>query len=103
MISRFCYIRFGEIPEIGFSKNWLTGKLEEGVSCYEAIERDNAYLVIIPSLKESTCVSLASILDRPMLEITGKLIGYGSENEPLLINPTIVKEVFQERNISNYG
>lgn len=103
MIGRLCYIRFGNIPEIGFSKNWLKDKLEEGVSCYEAVEREGVYSILIPSLTGNTCVGLSAVLDRPMYEIIGTLVGYGSDNEPLLLNPNIIKEIFQERTSSGYG
>lgn len=100
---RICYIRFGEIPPLGYSKNWLINKLEEGVSVYEAMERNGIYSVILPSLLGGACVSLSGVLDRPMYEVSGDLIGIGSDGEPLLSNCEIVKEIHQFRDSQGMG
>lgn len=100
---RFCYVRFGELPTLGFSKNYLTDKLEEGVSVYECIERNGIYSIIVPSLKGGACVTLSCVLDRKMYEVIGNMVGYGSEGEPLLLNCEIVKEIFQERDSQGLG
>ena len=39
-MMKLIYVRFGEIPANGKSKNYLTGEYEKGVSVYEALERE---------------------------------------------------------------
>lgn len=83
---KLVYVRFGDIPPGENSKNYLTGKTERGVSVYEAIMRDNKVNILMPSLTYSCCVSLSGVLDRPMHILTGKVVGIGSDGEPLLID-----------------
>ena len=90
---KLIYVRFGNIPENQMSKNYLTGEYENGVSVYEAIERDNNISIILPSLTGSACVSLSGVLDRPMYIVDGELCGTGSDGEPLLKNCKIVREI----------
>ncbi len=90
---KLLYVRFGEIPENGKSKNYLTGEYENGVSVYEAIERDNNISIILPSLTGSACVSLSGVLDRPMYIVDGELCGTRSDGEPLLKNCKVVREI----------
>ena len=78
------FVRFGDIPEHGKSKNHLTGKLEAGVSCYEAIRRGDRIQVILPKLETTGLVSLSGVNERPMHEVRGAVVGYGSDGEPLL-------------------
>lgn len=83
------FIRFGDIPQNGKSKIYC-GEVfegyEVGVSVYEAIKDGDNIQVLMPSLTYSACVSLSGCLERPMLEVTGEVIGKGSDGEPLLKN-----------------
>lgn len=90
---KLIYVRFGNIPENQMSKNYLTVEYENGVSVYEAIERDNNISIILPSLTGSACVTLSGVLDRPMYIVDGELCGTGSDGEPLLKNCKIVREI----------
>ena len=95
------YIRFGEIPENGFSTIYSYGQevgKEEGVSCYRAIIDENGVTHICLPLPftESRWNVLQGFIhydDRPAFLITGDIIGYGSEGEPLLKNVRIAKSI----------
>lgn len=87
------YLRFGEIPESGKSKNHLTGNLEIGVSVYDCVFLNGRYKLVMPNLTHSACVSLSGVLERPCFLVTGVLIGRGSDGEPLLRSPVIIKPI----------
>jgi hypothetical protein len=98
---RLCYVRFGHIPETGYSKNHLTGECENGTSVYEALERGGKYQIILPKIESigslgmcfnvSQCISL--LKEKPLFEVEGDHIGVGSDGEPLLKNCRVVKEI----------
>ena len=102
------YIRFGEIPlneRSGIYKG-DEGKIGEeiGVSCYDVILLDNEYQVMIPlQAKRSTLVTLRRMIEawedgkRKCFLIEGKKIGHGSDNEPLVVNIKIVKQLFYKK------
>ena len=92
-MMKLVYVRFGEIPANGKSKNHFTDEYEKGVSVYEALERDEKISILLPSLTGSACVSLSGVLDRPMYIVDGELCGTGSDGEPLLKNCKIVREI----------
>lgn len=100
---RMIYVRFGDIPENERSKNCLTGGYEDGVSVYEAIERDDDISIILPNLSVSTCGSLSGVLDRPMYIVEGDVVGTGNDGEPLLRNCRVIKEVVKNSLKSNQG
>jgi hypothetical protein len=87
------YIRFGDLPKNNKSKNYLINKLENGVSVYNAVLDGEYYKIVLPELTESACVSLSGVLRRKCFLVEGDLIGLGSDNEPLLKNIKIIKEV----------
>lgn len=105
------YIRFGKIPKDEQSNMKLhletIGK-EQGVSCFEVVERDGQFLPILPiPCTEDTlctidyCLHEASAGLRPVYIITGELVGKGVDKEPLLRNITIVKDI-SEKFINTY-
>jgi len=77
--------------------NYLMKKSEMGISVYEAIERNGNYMILMPSLTGSACVTLSGELDNPMYEVCGQIVGIGSDGEPLLSNCRIIKEIIQVR------
>ena len=93
------YIRFGDIPESGFSTIYSHGEesgKEKGISCYRALidENDVVHICLpLPFDSSKWNVFQGFILydDRPAYLITGDLVGYGSEGEPLLENVKIAK------------
>lgn len=89
-IRKIGYVRFGNLPSTGISKNNLTEESEIGVSVYEAIERDGIISVLLPRLTESACVSLSGVLSRQAHWVDGHLVGYGSDGEPLLADCKII-------------
>lgn len=71
-------IRFGEIPECGYSRNWADGSVEPGVSCVkilrEAGDED------IEGIYAVTCG------DREKIRVAGWWLGLsGSDGEPCLL------------------
>ena len=96
------YIRFGEIP-LNERSGIYKGE-EIGVSCYDVILLDNEYQVMIPlQAKRSTLVTLRRMIEawedgkRKCFLIEGKKIGKGSDNEPLVVNIKIVKQLFYKK------
>lgn len=99
---RPCYIRFGHIPDCGYSTNFNTGQPEAGVSVFEAVEVEGAYRLLMPLFKPDlliTCLSLCytagqslkALEGRPVFEVEGKPVGIGSDGEPVLAECRIVK------------
>lgn len=71
-------IRFGEIPECGYSMNWAEGKAEPGVSCVKII-RDES---------DANDLSLydVTLMDREKIRVAGWWLGLsGSDGEPTLL------------------
>lgn len=91
------FIRFGELPQSGKSRNHLTEQDEAGVSVYEAVERkDGRIQVLLPRLDYSACVSLSGCIDRPAFIVHGEIVGYGSDGEPLLRDCRVVRAIAKE-------
>ena len=76
------YIRFGELPEGGRSKNFRDDVLESGVSCFDAeIATDGSYRILLtPALQ----VTYLTVMDRDAYRLYGERIGTGADGEPLL-------------------
>lgn len=78
-------IRFGEIPERGYSVNWADGTAEPGVSCVKIIrnEEDEKEL----SLYDVT------LMDRDRIRVAGWWLGLsGSDGEPTLLGAVKIEE-----------
>lgn len=86
-------VRYGGLPPDCRSKNHLTGTLEAGISVYEAILRDGAVQIILPSVETPGLVSLSGVNERPLYEVAGVLVGRGSDGEPLLNPCRIVRDL----------
>jgi hypothetical protein len=97
------YIRFGDFPKSGRSKNYATGEIEKGVSAYPAkwnVEK-NRWEIIEAQLEEFA--ALYSFTDditqgqgRPVYLVQGQeLLSLGSDGEPMLDinNVKIVKKL----------
>lgn len=95
------YIRFGEIPEDGHSKIYLGSEKvgeEAGVSVYEAVFADNRYYPKLPdNPTESAITDFYEFLldsDRKVYLVIGNRIRInGKDNEPLLENVKVIKEI----------
>lgn len=96
------YIRFGNLPKSGKSKNYATGKLEKGVSCYNALWdlEKNAYVRTGNSL-EGAAINYI-IKGAPIYFITGEEVGTGSDGEPLLSNAQILAELIFDPDKKGY-
>lgn len=79
------YVRFGEVPSSGYSRNDETDSLEAGVSCYRATINDDQDIVnlIVPN-DESATTAMSLWSDRPVYLVDGELLGIGGDGEPVL-------------------
>ena len=86
------FIRFGELPKSGKSRNWSTGKNERGVSCYRSTYNilTGAYNTYgaLPGAEISYLMRNANIY-----LITGDVVGVGSDGEPVINNAKIVAQL----------
>lgn len=73
------YVRFGGLPAGGISYNYRDSVSEMGVSCYRAVLKGDKVYIDCP---DPGFIMFNS--DRPLREITGVLVGTGSDGEPLL-------------------
>jgi len=79
------YIRFGELPAGGRSRNHATGQLEAGVSCYRARRRvDGGYELVSSGLPYATIAAAMGAYGNTVLLIAGEECGLGSDGEPVL-------------------
>ncbi len=80
------FIRFGDLPEGGRSRNYRTGRLEPGVSVYRATRTPEGGYVLGPlsAFERSAAVSMFVLGRRPPFEVTGREVGVGSAGEPVL-------------------
>lgn len=95
------YIRFGDIPRnehSGVYRGEVKIGEEIGVSVYSAIidEEENISLGIpLPINKDTldTFVHLMEYENRPCYLVTGRLVGKGSDGEPLIRNVRIIRKI----------
>ncbi len=78
-----CYVRFGELPEHGFSYDHRRRRWEAGVSYFRGYRTPEGYLV---DLEGSTALGIAylGVRKRRAFALEGKLVGTGCNGEPLL-------------------
>lgn len=95
--ARPTYIRFGELPTGGRSQIWnpADSRVEErGVSCFHGYATPDGRYVVDPG-EQLSCVrasiALVSVVSRPVFELEGRVIGSGSDGEPLLVNCTATR------------
>lgn len=104
-MNRF-YIRFGEIPTDEKSKIFYNGEYivgeEEGVSVYDCEYIDNRPRIVLPIITTSNslnCIDgfigdyISGDKRVPIYLVTGDLVGYGSDNEPLIKNVNIISKL----------
>lgn len=99
------FIRFGEIPEDEQSsihyRSYYCGK-EPGVSVYDClIWGDGIPQIVLPTpYLEGALNTLTGLLiynkDRPVYLVSGDVVGRGHDNEPLIKNIKIVKDITKE-------
>lgn len=80
------YIRFGNMPKGGRSKNYVTGQMENGLSVYAATYDLETGAIILDGSIANPGTLFFMVGDRPVYLVTGEEIGEGSDGEPLLEN-----------------
>jgi hypothetical protein len=79
------YVRFGDLPEGGRSRNDETGQYEAGVSVYHAEWANSDHDVLCVLLcNEGDVAQLHILEDRSLYLVEGIEVGKGSDGEPLL-------------------
>lgn len=80
------YIRFGDVPKCGYSKNYLFDEPEAGVSCFEAeiMPSGNFKLIRLTPQLQCEAAFYSSDSNRPMYRLYGERVGYGWSGDPLL-------------------
>lgn len=87
------YIRFCKIPHDERSYNFMRNRKEEGVSVFKA---DTNNMPIIENAEQAK--SLWARLHRRHYLVTGDIVGYGQDGEPLLQNVKVVRRLRLDRN-----
>ena len=112
------YIRFGYIPKSERSNickdmncsDSIIGQ-EQGVSCYECLKVDEKFRIIYPpfnSLWDKSALNLNILIKRfidnetKCFLINGNVVGRGTDNEPLLRDIQVIKELFINDFIYDY-
>lgn len=81
------YLRFKNLPENERSFNFIEEKYEDGISVFEIVD-GKPYLPTLELLG-----SFASRNYDPTYIVTGDVVGIGFDDEPLLKNVKIIKEI----------
>lgn len=112
MVQDLIYIRFGDIPENEHSRrgNGLMGSgyrcvgYEDGVSVWNAVLLEDGYHLVAP-LNGNSCTygdfsanafpddCCGYQPDQKIYVVTGEEVGKGADNEPLLRNVKIIKQL----------
>lgn len=82
-----CFIRFGGIPKDEKSFNHRQEYYEKGVSVYNGLKRGKRGVPIIPN---EDAINSFSVVQRVAYFVEGKVVGAGSDGEPLLRNIKIL-------------
>ena len=100
------FLRFGDVPEGGRSKNWITGGREKGVSGYAlnhkgAIIRPSgdtgeAGIRVIESLGKGETVMGEKKTPLPRKLVQGRRVGKGEDEEPVIQDITEVPATWHQ-------
>lgn len=76
------FLRYGDPPPGGRSRNYRTGRLEAGLSVYPSVlvDGERAPLLVRNEPQDYSC----GMLDRPVLVLVGIVLGTGSDGEPVI-------------------
>lgn len=90
---RGLYIRFGELPKSGKSKNYATGEYENGISVYDARYDigEGAFEICGNALSGAAFAGLLS--GKNIYLLSGEEYGTGSDGEPTIRNAKIISEL----------
>jgi len=86
------YIRFGELPKSGKSRNWATGQDEAGVSAYEA-RWDVISQCYVPYGALEGAEIAYRLQGAAAYLISGETNGRGSDGEPTVKDAKIIAEL----------
>lgn len=89
--ARECYVRFGDLPEAGHSRNHADGTAEAGVSVFRGQVLPNGEARPLPASNQVFC-SMVNIMSRPLYVVEGDEIGTGADGEPVLSNCRIIAQ-----------
>ena len=90
-----CYLRYGNLPESGYSYNYSDNRRESGVSVFHGQQLPDGRVRIIPHYnQELGDLLMLRAEGRPLFIVNGDEIGLGSDGEPILANCVIISEVF---------
>lgn len=84
--AEFGYIRFGEVPERGFSLNQYKGLPELGISCFEAevtADGDYKFIHLTDNLVDAIS-AFAWDSELPVYRLYGEQTGHGLVGEPVI-------------------
>ena len=91
------YIRFGEIPEDErsgiYSHNESTGEKEIGVSVYDQLDGSPCIPFPITGTTLNTLECFILYTKQKIYLVEGDEVGRGTDNEPLIRNIRIIKEI----------
>lgn len=95
------YLRFGDIPSDEKSRVWRGEELigyENGVSVYDVIIGEDGKISVgfpLPAIESTldTFIGFIKYQNRPMYLVDGDFVGRGSDNEPLIRNVKMIKEI----------
>lgn len=88
------YVRFCKVPQDEKSWNFMRNKKEIGVSVFKA---DDNGMPILENAEQAK--SLWARLHRRHYLVTGDVVGYGQDGEPLLQNVRVVRRLRLDRSI----
>jgi hypothetical protein len=79
------YLRLGDLPEAGRSRNFADGSLESGVSCFRGRETESGgYRAKISNLDQAVHFAAFRNDGRPAYVVQGTEVSVGDVEEPLL-------------------
>jgi hypothetical protein len=88
-----CFLRYGELPPGGHSRNHRDGTVEAGVSVYRGEVLPSGETRVLPTHQAQLYGALRPRTNIPLYIVTGREVGAGSDGEPVLADCRIVRRV----------
>jgi len=79
------YVRFGDIPACGHSRDWASNRAEKGVSVFRGKILPSGEVLPMPGTNQELG-SLLTMDERPLYVVEGDIVGVGADGEPVLAN-----------------
>jgi hypothetical protein len=96
------FVRYGDLPEGGKSKDFASGNYEKGVSVFRGKILPDGSLLPMPKTNQELG-SLLTMNKRPMYVVTGDVVGVGADGEPVLANAKKIKPIEAAKKIFGIG